>query len=635
VVFAADTPPAVRDALGDLLDLRRQQATLRRANYYQEYTYYPGETKQAFLRRLHVSPSGAADPDEMPYYLLLVGDPEAIPFSFQYQLDVQYAVGRVHFDSAAEYAAYAHAVVQAETNPSRTRRATFFGVQNSDDLPTHLSATNLVAPLAERMRSAQASQSEDTRWEIETVGPGAASKAQLAEVLGGPRTPDLLFTASHGVAFPRGHPRQRADQGALVCEDWPGPVQWRRELSPDFYFAADDVSERARLAGLITFHFACFGAGTPRLADYPQLDATGSGALGALGQRLARPIAARGFVARLAQRLLAHPGGGALATVGHVERALGSSFMWDSGETSHNNIKPFEDMVSRLMRGVPVGVALEPLNQRYAELCADLTSEVREIEQNAKSPDPRDLARLWTGSADARGYVIFGDPAVRLAPQPRPISSQGEATTVNVTTTTNGAELPTDMRASAPVPAATQLAPSPPSSGNVLRIEIDADTRRITVTTSPGGPVQTLSGGADEVSYGLFGGADGGALAELKTTIGDGLRTAAEQLGGAVRNLIDNLTTLEVVTYSGEDLSAVDFDATTGHFVGRVQRRAVTRMSLDGHTSAIVPEQSGVIDEKLWALHCQLVDRAQAQRAELLKTAMTAISTLASIAKPL
>lgn len=330
VIFAETVSPAVRDALQPLCRLRRSQATRHKQAYYQEYVYYPGETKQAFLRRLHVAPSGAADPEQMPYYLLLVGDPESIPFSFQYQLDVQYAVGRIHFDTVDEYAHYAISVAAAESNPAPRREATFFGVRNPDDAPTALSASRLVAPLAERIRAAQAAQPPTSRWEISTIIGDGADKAQLGRLLGGQQTPAFLFTASHGIGFPPDDARQREQQGALVCQDWPGPTHWRRDIPQDFYLAADDVGDDVNVSGLVAFVFACFGAGTPRLDDYPQLADGSRGGLTPFERRLARPIAPHAFVARLPQRLLGHPKGSALAVVGHVERALGSSFAWES-----------------------------------------------------------------------------------------------------------------------------------------------------------------------------------------------------------------------------------------------------------------------------------------------------------------
>ena len=94
VIFAfadKDKIPAIKDALKPLLDWRRSQAAKIKENRYKEYSgpaaYRPKETKDAFLSRHGMGP-GPADPDKIPYYLLLVGDPEAIPYRVQYQLDV-------------------------------------------------------------------------------------------------------------------------------------------------------------------------------------------------------------------------------------------------------------------------------------------------------------------------------------------------------------------------------------------------------------------------------------------------------------------------------------------------------------------------------------------------------------------
>ncbi len=402
VVFHMDESPAVVEALRPLLDHRKEQATRRADRLYREYsgeTGYQGESKEDFLANREAA-MGAVNPNRMPYYLLLVGGPEHIPFHFQQQLDIQYGVGRISFDTVEEYARYAQSVIDAESgSAARQRRVALFGVSNPDDEATKMSADFLVKPLAERLGS-PADWQESPPWEISSALAEEATKARLGRFMGGEETPALLFTASHGVGFSPDSQLQRDHQGSLLCQDWLGPKVWKGYVPPEVYFSGDDVGSNARVHGMIAFHFACHGVGTPAVEDFALRNGTPP-----------RKLAPESFVARLPQRLLGHPEGGALAVIGHVERAWAYSFL---GKGDRSQLEAFESALRLLMEGFPVGFAMEYFNQRYAELSTELTLALQKL--NYGEPvGQQELAALWTANNDARNYAVLGDPAVRVA----------------------------------------------------------------------------------------------------------------------------------------------------------------------------------------------------------------------------
>jgi hypothetical protein len=400
VIFAPDVSEADKEGLSPLLQLRRQQAGDRYQEFPEAKAYRSGDTKYSFLGRCGAGP-GPVDPKKVPYYLLLVGSPASIPFPFQYQLDVQHAVGRLHLDGPEQYAAYAQSVVTADKGlAQRQREVSFFGVRNQADPATQLSADHLIKPLKETLERAEPG------WKWRCLLADETKKENLARLLGGTETPSLFVSASHGIGLRAGHPRQLLHQGALVCQDWPGPLKHNGPIPEDFYFACNDVSDDAKLAGLIAFFFACYGGGTPQFDDFSHL--RGSQA----------DLAPYPFVAALPKRLLGHPKGAALAVIAHVDRAWTYSFQW---ERENEQLAVFESAITELLNGRRVGSAMEYFGSRYAELSSDLTEELKDRKARRARPESETvaedqaLAGMWTANNDARSYVVLGDPAVRLA----------------------------------------------------------------------------------------------------------------------------------------------------------------------------------------------------------------------------
>src|SRR5439155_1019063 len=108
-------------------------------------------------------------------------------------------------------------------------------------------------------------------------------------------------------------------------------------------------------------------------------------------RRSGRELDRRARLERLAplrrRRQQGDGGGGALATIGHVERAWGYSFMWGAGKKGAQaaQLAVFESTLKALMKGMPVGVAVEYFNERYAEMASDLAEQVEELEHDPEA----------------------------------------------------------------------------------------------------------------------------------------------------------------------------------------------------------------------------------------------------------
>jgi len=369
--------------LAPLLALRREQAGDR----YREPIVYSGQDLGAFLADNGAGP-GDVDPRDLPYYLVLAGSPDKIPFDFQCLLDADYAVGRIDFEHDEDYAIYVDHLIRHETEGSwRAKELSFFGPCNNDPL-THLSNNDLVTPL---FVEACDKSREIGQWTVSAGPPTADTRARLEWLLSSQNHASLLFTAGHGVAVPRDPWFRRRWQGGIVCADWQAPDLGDR----DHCFCAEDLSDQADLSGMMIFSFGCYSAGTPRYDRFVMPDGT---------PEILHELP---FPAALAQKMLLR---GALGVIGHVDQAFWHSFLWHDRIRSATHL---ENTLARLMRGYPVGHAMGPIHRRATTIAAWILDRLYDSEPPSR--EELDLFK-WLAWQDATNYVLLGDPAARLFP---------------------------------------------------------------------------------------------------------------------------------------------------------------------------------------------------------------------------
>ena len=205
IIFCYGVSPAVYEALSELREHRRKAAGRHYLEFVNERAYRPGESAQDFVARQDrrdLALSGRL----VTQYLLLVGDPEQIPFEFQYGLSLEYVVGRIDFDTPEEYSALRVAAWswpsgtgwRCRRGPSSLRPATPMTAR-----PTG-AREYLVAPITHSLEK-QAPQG----WQIDQVLAGEATRQHLLGLLGGRAAGALLFLAAHGMKFKAGSSQQR------------------------------------------------------------------------------------------------------------------------------------------------------------------------------------------------------------------------------------------------------------------------------------------------------------------------------------------------------------------------------------------------------------------------------------------
>jgi hypothetical protein len=351
---------------------------------------------------------------EWPRYLLILGDLDQVSLELQQGLGSDVFVGRLAFRQEKHYASYVDKVLRWERAPSTESRArSLFFTAHDGTAATQVGYRQLILPSLQACRTRQ--QKGDFSADLRELGsPEDWSPQELLDEVASAR-PSVLMSVSHGLGAPRQGWRAPTEQQAL---------QGAMCLGPGQHLSASDVATRPFLPGGLWMYLACFGGGTPHTSPYFHWLRR----LQDAGARTGRPEAVLAslpkegqppFIAALPQAVLANPHG-PLALIAHVDLAWSYGFSDVDATQVRGRPSRFLGLLRELVEGRRVGVGLTALLRFATEANLELTlMEDQDASGRGASRDFTRRGHLWMTRQDVAGYVLLGDPAVRLPLAPR------------------------------------------------------------------------------------------------------------------------------------------------------------------------------------------------------------------------
>lgn len=324
-------------------------------------------------------------PNRLPRYILIVGGPDVIPWSVQYDLSVRHFVGRLPLtgDALAHYVA---ALVEEWAPWPVTRDSPLIWTvdHGGGDITSEMRRT-LTDPLFRAMDGTL----DGVRHLVDAEATGANLLTALDE-----RAPALVVTSSHGLTGPLNAPTQMVAQLGLPVDASYSAV------------GVDDLVAHVP-AGAIWYAQACCSAGSDGQSQYEGLLDPGS-----TPSAVVTAIAGAGPTVSPAPLGLLGRTDPVRAVVAHVEPTFDWTLRTPHGQGLGHDV--VAALTSNLFAdGQPLGMALAGYREAVGVLNTDWT-RLRTQLDNGDTEVLDSMTWLRLTALDRQALVLLGDPTVTL-----------------------------------------------------------------------------------------------------------------------------------------------------------------------------------------------------------------------------